>query len=170
MGFLDKLTGTRHPADGVVPARAEDVLTALLDLSRPDVPYVVRDGTPEGAELVAEWRLSEPVWQPFFVASQLSRAVRISMRLDREDHEVRALEEAWAVERVGNPPRIQISTEYTRGPSRTVSSYRKIQHGDDGRLEAKEFFRFDSSELRDPLRDTVLELGWAWRGVVFGKL
>lgn len=92
------------------------------------------------------------------------------MRLDCEDHEVRVLEEGWAVERVGNPPRIQVSSQYTRGPSRTVSSYRKIQHGDDGRLEAQEYFRFDSSELRGPLRDTVLKLGWTWREVVFGKL
>ncbi|MEU6354005.1 hypothetical protein ABZ896_32520 [Streptomyces sp. NPDC047072] len=170
MGLFDKLTGTRRPADGVASAPAEEVLTALLGLNRSDVPYVIRDGAAEGAELVAEWRLSEPVWQPLFLGSQLSRAVRISMRLDRADREVRALEEGWAVERVGNPPRIQISSAYTRGPGRTVSSYRKIQHGDDGRLEAKEYFHFDSSELRAPLRATVLKLGWTWRGVVFGRL
>ncbi|MFV0134699.1 hypothetical protein ACLGIH_15920 [Streptomyces sp. HMX87] len=42
--------------------------------------------------------------------------------------------------------------------------------GDSGRLEATETFRFDGAELRDPLRNAVLESGWAWRGVVFGKL
>lgn len=170
MGLFDKLTGTRHPTEGVPPAPAAAVRTALLALDRPDVPYTIRDGAAENAELVAEWRLSEPAWQPFFVGSRLSRAVRISLRFDHEDQEVRALEESWAVERIGNPPRIRISSQYTRGPGRTVSSHRKIQRGDDGRIEAREYFHFDSSELRDPLRDTVLKLGWAWRGVVFGKL
>lgn len=92
------------------------------------------------------------------------------MRLDREDHEVRALEESWAVERFGNPPRIRVTSQYTRGPGRTVSGYRRIQDGDDGRLEAREYFRFDSSQLRAPLRDSVVKLGWTWRGVVFGRL
>ncbi|MFD5796542.1 hypothetical protein ACFWIO_24040 [Streptomyces diastatochromogenes] len=33
-----------------------------------------------------------------------------------------------------------------------------------------EAFRFDSAELRGPLRNTVLKSGWTWRGVVFGRL
>jgi hypothetical protein len=33
-----------------------------------------------------------------------------------------------------------------------------------------ETFRFDSAQLREPLRATVLKSGWTWRGVVFGKL
>lgn len=170
MGLFDKLTGTQRPADGVAPVSAEEVRTALLGLNRPDVPYVVRDGAAEGADLVAEWRLAEPAWQTFFVGSQLTRAVRIRMRLDDDDHEVRALEEGWEVTRVGNPPRLKISSEYTRGPDRTVTRDWTIKRGDDGRLETTEIFRFDSSELRDPLRDTVLKAGWIWRGVVFGKL
>lgn len=170
MGFFDKLTGTRRPADGAVPASAKDVRTALLGLNRPDLPYVIRDGAPEDADLVAEWRLAEPAWRPFFIQSQLSRAVRIRMRLDHEDHEVRALQEGWEVSRVGNPPTLRISSRYTRGPSRTISTHRRIQRGDDSSLEATETFRFDSAELVNPLRDAVLQSGWTWRGVVFGGL
>ena len=77
MGLFDKLTGTQHPADDVAPASAKDTRTALLALNRPDLPYVIRDGAPEDADLVAEWRLAEPTWQGFFLKSQLSRAVRI---------------------------------------------------------------------------------------------
>lgn len=35
---------------------------------------------------------------------------------------------------------------------------------------AADALRFDSARLREPLRDTVLESGWTWRPVVFGKL
>jgi hypothetical protein len=170
VGIFDKLTGTQRPADGVVPASAKTLRTALLGLSRPDLPYVIRDGTPEDADLVAEWRLAEPTWQHFFVQSQLSRALRIRMRLDPERHELRALQEAWEISRVGNPPRLKVTSRYTRGPSRTISTHRRIQRADDGDLEATETFRFDSSDLVDPLRNTVLRSGWVWRGVVFGGL
>jgi hypothetical protein len=170
MGLFDKLTGTQRPGEGVTPASAREVRTVLLGLNRPDLPYVIRDGAPEDADVVAEWRLAEPTWQTFFLQSQISRAVRIRMRLDHENHEVRALEEGREVSRVGNPPRLKISSQYTRGPSRTVSTRRQIQRGDDGSLEARETFRFDSSDLVNPLRATVLDAGWIWRGVVFGKL
>ncbi|MBQ0985452.1 hypothetical protein KBZ10_13195 [Streptomyces sp. F63] len=170
MGLLDKLAGTKHPPEGADHGSAEEVRTALLGLSRPDVPYVVRNGAEDRADLVAEWRIEEPTWQPFFLRSQLTHAVRIRMRLVPEDREVRALEEQWAVTRVGNPPRLAISSEYSRGPNRTVTRRWTLGRGDSGRLEATETFRFDGTGLRDPLRDAVLKSGWTWRGVLFGKL
>ncbi|MFF5984772.1 hypothetical protein ACFY78_38610 [Streptomyces olindensis] len=170
MGLFDKLTGTACPDDGVVPRLVGEVRAALLGLNGPDVPYVVRDGAAEGADVVAEWRLAEPAWQTHFVQSRLSRAVRFRMRFVEDEHEVRVVEEGREVTRVGNPPRLSISRQYTRGPDRTVSRHYTIGRGESGGLEATETFRFDSAELRDPLRDTVLTSGWTWRGVVFGRL
>ncbi len=95
MGLFDKLNGTKHPCGDVPPQPAEDVKRALLGLNGPDVPYVVRYGADEGAHLVAEWRLMEPAWQSFFASSQMSRRIRIRMRLDPGSHEVRVLEEQW---------------------------------------------------------------------------
>ncbi|MFG2128256.1 hypothetical protein ACGFNV_10690 [Streptomyces sp. NPDC048751] len=170
MGLFDKLTGTQRPADGVVPVAAEEVRAALLSLNSSDVPYVIRDGGADGADLVAEWRLAEPTWQHLFVQSQLSRALRIRMRLVQEDHEVRAVEEQWEVTRVGNPPRPAVSRQYSRGPDRTVTRTWTIERGSSGRLQATETFRFDGADLRDPLRNAVLNSGWTWRGLLLGKL
>ncbi|AVH56163.1 MULTISPECIES: hypothetical protein [Streptomyces] len=170
MGLFDKLTGTKHPDDGVAPRPAEEVRTALLGLNRPDVPYIIRSGAAEGADLVAEWRMAEPAWQAIFIESQLTRAVRIRMRLVQETHAVRALEEGWEVTRVGNPPKLKISGAYSRGPDRTVSRHYTVERGESGSLEATETFRFNGADLRNPLQDAVLKSGWTWRGVVFGKL
>ncbi|MFJ8885459.1 hypothetical protein ACIRJR_18900 [Streptomyces sp. NPDC102402] len=170
MGFFDMLTGTRHPADGVAPRSAEDVRSGLLALNSAEVPYVIRDGAAHGADLVAEWRIAEPAWHNFFVSSQLTHAIRIRMRLAGEAHEVRAVEEQWEVTRVGNPPRLQTSSQYARGAGRTVSRRYTLKRGENGRLEATESSSFDSARLTDPLRDTALGSGWTWRGVVFGRL
>jgi len=170
MGLFNKLTGTQHPPEGVSPVPGEELRTALRGLNSPDVPYVIRYGGGERYDLVAEWRLTEPAWQQIFVQSQISHAVRIRMRLLHKEHEVRALAEQWEVRRAGSPTRLQTSSEYTRGPSRTVRREWTFGRGESGRLEATEAFRFDSSELRDPLQNTVLKSGWTWRGVVFGKL
>jgi hypothetical protein len=170
MGIFDKLIGTRHPEEGIVPRSAEEVREALLGVSRPDAPYVVRNGAQDDADLVAEWRMSEPAWQAIFIESQMSRVVRIRMRLVHEKREVRALEEGWEVMRVGNPPKLKIGGSYSRGPDRTVSRHYTIRREDSGSLEATETFRFDGAELREPLQNAVLKAGWTWRGVVFGKV
>ncbi|MFF7753427.1 hypothetical protein ACFZCP_30310 [Streptomyces sp. NPDC007971] len=170
MGLFDRLTGSQHPPEGVSPVPGEELRAALLELNQPDVPYVVRYGGGEQCDLLAEWRLTEPAWQHTFVQSQISHAVRIRMRLDHKEHEVRALEEQWEVSRVGTPTSLQMTSEYSRGPSRTVSRRWTIGRGESGRLETTETFRFDSAQLREPLRNAVLKSGWTWRGVVFGKL
>lgn len=170
MRLFDMLTGTTHPAAGVVQRPVQEVRAALLGLGRADAPYVIRDGAAQGADVVAEWRTAEPAWQNLFVRSQLTRAVRFRMRLVPETHEVRVIEEGREVTRVGDPPRLKISGQYTRGPDRTVSRHYTIGRGESGRLEATQTYRFDSAELRDPLRDVVLTAGWTWRGVILGRL
>jgi hypothetical protein len=94
--------------------------------------------------------MAEPAWQAVFVESQLTRAVRIRMRLVPEDHEVRALEDSWEVSRVGNPPQLKISGSYSCGPDRTVSRHYTVQRGEGGSLEATETFRFNSGGPAQP--------------------
>ncbi|CAM5355675.1 hypothetical protein [Streptomyces atroolivaceus] len=170
MGFFDMLTGTERPEAGVAPRSAEELRTAVLGLNRPDVPYVISDGAALDADLVAEWRIAEPAWETFFIGSQLTHAIRIRMRLAEEVPEVRAVEEQWEVTRVGNPPRLRASAEYSRGAGRNVSRRWSLQRGENGRLEATETFSFDSAQLTGPLRNAALDAGWTWRGVIFGKL
>jgi hypothetical protein len=170
MGLLDKLTGTKRPADGVAPRSAAEVHAALLGLNRPDVPYVIRDGRAEGADLVAEWRMLEPAWQTFFARTQVSRVFQVRMRLVPEKNEVRSLDQQYEVTWVGGTPRLSISAEAQRGQVQTVSKQWTLGGGKDGGLEATETFGFDSSELKNPLQDAVLGAGWTWRGVVTGRL
>ncbi|MFE6151337.1 hypothetical protein [Streptomyces sp. NPDC057889] len=96
MGLFGKLTGTRHPDAGVIPLPDGEVRAALFAIKRPDVRYVVRNGTPaERADLVAEWRVLEPARRTFFSRSRPSRTLKTRMRLDAESHEVRALD--WII-------------------------------------------------------------------------
>ncbi|MFJ9032269.1 hypothetical protein ACIRQP_27820, partial [Streptomyces sp. NPDC102274] len=57
-----------------------------------------------------------------------------------------------------------------RGQVQTVSKRWTLGGSEDGGLDATETFSFDSSDLKNPLQDTVLAAGWTWRGVVTGKL
>ncbi|MEU4032893.1 hypothetical protein [Streptomyces collinus] len=168
MGLFDVFTGTRRPEGGVAPRSAEEVRAALLDVSGPDTPYVVRDGALEKADLVAEWRVREPAWHTFFARTQVSRTIQIKMRLVPERREVRALDRAWDVTWVGDQPRLVLSAERSRGQVRTVSRRWTVERGADGRLRRTEEFLFDPAELKTPLQEAALGAGWTWRGVLFG--
>jgi hypothetical protein len=170
MGLFDKLTGTKRPVDGVAPRSAAEVHAAVLGLNRPDVPYVIRDGREEGADLVAEWRILDPAWRTFFVRTQVSRVFQVRMRLVPEKNEVRSLDQQYEVTWVGDSPRLAIAAEAQRGQVQTVSKRWTLGRGEDNGVEATETFSFDSSDLKNPLQDTVLGAGWTWRGVVTGKL
>ncbi|MFJ1998384.1 hypothetical protein [Streptomyces asiaticus] len=166
--FWDKYTGTQYPDGRVASLPATHLRAALLALNGPDVPFVVRDARPdEKADLVAEWRIQEPAWQTFFARSQLDRQVRIRMRLVPEKREVRTLDEQWEVTWVGTTPKVATSGKYNRGPTTTVSKRWTNEQGPDGRRQRVQTFGFDSREMKDPLRNTVLGAGWTWRGAVF---
>ncbi|MFJ3788571.1 hypothetical protein [Kitasatospora sp. NPDC090091] len=168
MGFLDRLTGTKHPDRGVEPRSAEGVRAALLGLNGPEVPYVVRTATSaEGADLVAEWRLREPAWHPYFARTQLDRTLRIRMRLLPAARELRALDEQWKVTWTGGTPTLVLEREYSRGQVAESSREWTIGRGADGRPGVTEVSRFDAAALKHPLREAVLAAGWTWRGAVF---
>ncbi|KOT47260.1 MULTISPECIES: hypothetical protein [Streptomyces] len=170
MGFRDRMTGTKRPARGVAPRSADEVRAVLLGLNGPKVPYAVRSGALEGADLVGEWRISDPAWRTFFARARTDGALQVRMRLVPASCEVRALDRQWEVTWTGGTPRVAVSAEYFRGQVKTVSRRWTPGRGPDGRLQVTEDFRCDSAQMKDPLRDAVLEAGWTWRAVAFGKL
>ncbi|MFJ3229829.1 hypothetical protein [Streptomyces sp. NPDC086787] len=86
MGFLDRITGTKYPADGATSLPATEVRAALLTLGGPDVPWNVRNATAkEGGDLVAVWEIPE-----------LGLTLKTQMRLDSARREVRSLDEMWS--------------------------------------------------------------------------
>ncbi|MCX2181497.1 hypothetical protein KV205_13285 [Streptomyces sp. SKN60] len=155
MSLFDTLTGTRRPSPGVAPRSAEEIRRALLGLNGSETAYVVRVGTSgEGADLVAEWRIRE-----------LRMRLRTRMRLVPETCEVRALDERWEASTPDAP-----GMRYSRGAGFKVDRRWTYEKGPDGRRHLVETFRFDSRDMRNALVRAVLDAGWTWRGVVFGKL
>ncbi|MEU9301742.1 hypothetical protein [Streptomyces sp. NPDC048269] len=149
MGRLwDKYMGTKYPDTGVRPLPAMELRHALLALNGPDVPFAVRNGTPkEGADLVAECRIQE-----------LRLTLKIRMRLVPSTREVRTLDERWE-------PSQDSGEQYGRGPAHAVYKQWEFRKGPDGRRRKVETLRFDTRDVKNPLRNTVIGAGWTWRGV-----
>ncbi|WP_241266355.1 hypothetical protein [Streptomyces boncukensis] len=108
----------------------------------------MRDGAPEGADFVAEWRL----------ANRVVRTLTIRMLLLPEEHEVLAIEEQHEVS--------AYRQQWGRGPARTVRKEWTLERGADGRRHFRESFSFDSADMTQCVLDTVLQAGWTWRSLL----
>ncbi|WP_241965315.1 hypothetical protein [Streptomyces sp. MH60] len=107
-------------------------------------------GPAEKADLVADWRLSRRSF-----GEQVDQRLTIRMRLDPERHEVRVLQE----QRTSTKGRSSMSREYGRGGGFSVAW--TYERGPDGRRRRVK--TWDTRELSNVLRQSVLDAGWSWR-------
>lgn len=160
--FRDRLTGTMYPDSGVTPLPTTEIRAALLALNGTGVPFRVREAfAGEKADLVAEWQVVLPYWGESLSAREVERTMKARMRLAPATREVLVLDEVREVPMVGNPPRPGVSRQRSRGPY--AERQWTYERGPDGRRH--KVVTFDSRDMRDPLRNTVLGAGWTWRGV-----
>ncbi|MFJ8808819.1 hypothetical protein [Streptomyces sp. NPDC102490] len=151
MGFFERLTGIRYPANGVAPLAVAEVQNALLSVNGPGVPYRVRSAGPaEKADLVADWRISHRSF-----GEQVDQRLTIRMRLDPERHEVRVLQE----QRTRTRGRSSTSRSYGRGGGFSVEWM--YERGPDGRRRRVK--TRDTRQMSNALRQSVLDAGWSWR-------
>ncbi|NWF29491.1 hypothetical protein HW130_25090 [Streptomyces sp. PKU-EA00015] len=166
MGRLwDKWMGTRRADGGTKAIPTQELRAALLALNGTGVPFRIREAGTGGADLLAEWRFLEPAWGSGATRRQVERTLKVWMRLCPGEREVRAMDEQWEVTRAGSPPGRTVARAHGRGPIRGIQKEWALEKGPDGRRRRVETFSFDSRELKDPLRNTVLGAGWSWRGV-----
>lgn len=166
-GIRDKVTGTKYPDSGVTPLPVMELRDALLAINGPDVPFVVRHAhSADKADLVAEWQVREPVYGSSSSPKHVERKLKIRMRFVPLKREVLSVDEQWTVTWAGNPGVWAESREYSRGQVLEVSWRGGYERGPDGRRHKVETFRYDTRDMKNPLRDAVLGAGWTWRGVM----
>ena len=134
MGILDRLTGTRRPQAGTPALPARQLHDAIAALDRNDVPWSIRSGAPERADLVAEW--TDTTGPQHF-------RYMIVLRLDEALHEVIALDRLWQSDGPGGGARYgQGGNVSRRGFSGT------IERDANGKLRMVRTGGFDTRQLK----------------------
>lgn len=170
MGLFDLFTGSKTPAPGVTRIPAADLRTALLALNRDSAPWQIRDGAPEGCDLVAEWKIVDARWYEIFAKASLSKVFKVLMKFDEAKGEVRAVDQEFTVEWRAGVPALSASVEAFRGQKMEMSfgaAYGFTESLAPGQIYN---YRFATKELKQPLQDLAARSGWGWKGIAFGKL
>ena len=165
MGLLDRLTGTRPGNSGVAPVPVADLRSALLGMTRDTAPWLVRDGVGDGCDLVGEWRIVDARWSGIFSEYGLKSVFRVMMKFDEARHEVRNLDEQTTVDWSGPIP--QVGRSWSRGQISEFEAGKVYGFTEQGAFGQVYNYRFRSGEIKNPLRDMVIQHGWAWKPVSF---
>jgi hypothetical protein len=171
MGLFDWLTGTKSAPAGVSRQPAAALRAAMLASNRETAPFIIRDGAPEGADLVAEWKIVDAAWYEIFAKAGLTKVFKVLMKFDEEKGEVRAVDQEWTVEWRAGVPDLSLSAEAFRGQKMEMSFGTAYAFKEDLSGFGKVYeYRFKTGEIKDPLVEIAQQHGWGWKGVAFGKL
>jgi hypothetical protein len=170
MGLFDFLTGSKAPPTGVPRKGEGELREALLALNREGSPWHVRDGAPEGCDLVAEWKIVDARWYEIFAKASLTKVFKVLMKFDEAKGEVRAVDQEWTVEWRAGVPSLSLSAEAFRGQKVEMSFGTAFAFSETLEYGKVYEYRFRTGEIKTPLQETAAAAGWGWRGVAFGKL
>ena len=170
MGLFDWLTGSKAAPAGVARQPAPELRSRLLAVNRDTAPFVVRDGTPEGVDLVAEWKIVDARWYEIFAKAGLERVFQVLMKFDETKGEVRAVDREWQVEWRAGVPSLSLAAQGFRGQKKELSFGTAFAFREDLSYGQVYDYRFATKELKAPLIEAAHAAGWGWKGVAFGKL
>jgi len=170
MGLLDWLKGRKRAPPGVARQSVEKLRRELMAVNRRSAPFRVRDGEPEGVDLVAEWKIVDAQWYEIFAKAGIERTFKVMMKFDSGRGEVRAVDQAWLVEWRAGVPEVFLETAGFRGRSWEMSFEKAWAFREDGSYGKVYDYRFSTAEIKNPLIEAAHKAGWGWRNVAFGRL
>ena len=170
MGLFDWMTGSKSAPPGVFRLDVRALREQLLAVNRDTAPFIVRDGAPEGVDMVAEWRIVDARWYEIFAKAGIQRVFKVLMKFDAAKGEVRAVDQAWEVEWRAGVPVLSAQAEGFRGQSWEKSFEAVYAFREDLSWGEVYSYRFDTDEIKKPLVAATQKAGWGWRGVAFSKL
>ena len=170
MGFMDSLKGITRAKAGVSPLSKEELLAKLLDLNREDLPFKVEKGG--DVDLLAQWKIVDTSWYEIFAKANLEKVHKILLSLNEDERTVKVLEESYGISWRAGVPTFSLEMEKFQG--RTIGSKSfgigYAFKGPDPLSFGKVYqYRFDVSEMKRPIVETVTGSGWDFVPVISKK-
>lgn len=156
-------------APGIDPS-SQQVHNSIMALNRASAPYRIIDGHTEGVDLIAEWKIVDAQWYEIFAKANLTKIFRIYMVLDPAKREVRAMDQEYTLKWAAGVPQISVEKAFFKGQKSSVSfgtGYAFTETLAPGQVYK---YRFNTNELKKPLKDAIASCGWKYKGVALGKL
>lgn len=167
--MFDFLTSTKRPASGAVALPKGEVLARLKALNRETAPWRIVDGSSDGVDLIAEWRIVDALWYEIFAKAGLTKVFRILLKLDEQAKHVRAQDREYEISWRAGIPSLSLAASGFKGQSTSVQFGSSYGFTEELSIGQQYKYAFKTSEIKTPIQEAVVACGWVYKGVVFGK-
>lgn len=149
---------------------AEQLKENLLSSNRDTAPFIISDGTDEGVDLIAEWKIVDAEWQTIFGKGELEKVFKIRMKFDESKKHLRAKDEEYTVEWKSGLAKVSKSKSKFKG-QKTESSFGKAVVYTE-KLEGNVIYeyKFNTKEIKDHIKNIIEDAGWKYKPVAFKEL
>jgi len=170
MGFMDSLKGVARAKEGAIPLPKAVLAKKLIDLNQDQLPFRIETGG--DIDLVAEWKIVDATWYEIFAKAKLDKTHKIWLSLNENEKAVKALEESFSVKWKAGVPNISVQAEKFQG--RTIGNksfgigyaFKGVDPLSYGQVYN---YRFDVSEMKNPLIEIITSAGWDFVPVLSKK-
>ena len=163
-----KLFGKKEPKRPALSS--QEVINKILELNRPTAPYQIIDGASEGVVLIAEWKIVDAEWYEIFAKSGLEKVFRIYLKLDSEKNQVRTKDYEYSIAWKVGIPSLSLAVSGFQGQKTSMEFGTAYAFTEELKLGQVYNYRFNTNEIKKPLKDAIAACGWKYKGIAFGKL
>lgn len=149
----------RYPGTGA-PVSLEKLKNAILEINQWDVPVRVQE---KKDRLLVSWNYVDAKWWEILAKSGMKQVYELHLKFNDKRKYVTLIDVKKSVKWRAGPGQVKISGGYFRGVDLTYE--RAIAYAI---TEAYQFgkvydYRFKTSEIKDPVLNTINQLGWEAR-------
>lgn len=167
--MFDFLTSTKRPASGTKVLPAEQVLARLKKLNRKTSPWQIVDGSPEGVDLIAQWKIVDARWYEIFAKASLTKVFRIFLKVDEANAHIRAQDREYEVSWRAGIPSLSVAARGFRGQKWSVEYEKSYGITEDLEPGVQYEYLFKTAEIKKPIQEAVVACGWTYKGIIFGR-
>lgn len=162
----DFLTGTKRPLVNMPVLPIGELKDKLMALNRDTCPFVVRDGSDEKCDMVAEWKIVDAKWYQIFAKAGLKKVFKVCLKFNEADHCVGALDKEFEIAWEAGIPRLSLSVSAFRGQKSEVSFGKAYAFKEDRDFGKVYEYHFNTKELKKPLQEVITDSGWVYKGKI----
>lgn len=150
----------------------EELKTMLLDSNRETAPFKIYDGSEEGVDLIAEWRIVDAEWQTIFAKSGKKKVFKIKMKLNEKKKQFRTKDEEYTLDWKNGIASMSVSKSKFKGKKMAIGKGKKqkilfTETTEDNIIYE---YSFNTEELRNHIKSVVAKSDWEYKEVIFKKL
>jgi len=150
----------------VAPVSADGLKEKLMAINKHDVPFEIKQSK-RPDEVIAEWKYIDSKWVGLMYAGGLKALYRLRLRIDNDEHRVRAQEMSSTISwNIGaaSPVIGSFSWSYFKGINfyqyDSGAAYGILFKDGTLKFDHAYKYRFVTSEIKNPIIDIITDSGW----------